>query len=353
MALRLFGSKAPNPGWAADGRSDGGADAAQDCLSLASATSQQELVDKVFALFTPDGLLAAELTLCAGGAITGHTSKADAAWAATWAVANATLSFFNAKREASVRFAYAIRDVSGSTSFFGRYLLPGAPSPAWMLVLREAGAATMTPELLACRTFKYSSWRHAMSASFALAPNGFVTGSGRVHADEHSWGVEDGCLALYHADGRRSCLFPLVVSGFGGELVLAGPFCIPDNTVGAWHFLVEVREGAQRDGAAALKAALSGRSFRYENSDRVLGRLTLDPRGFVFGMRNINETCWDVTSDGGELILKHAAGETSCRFPVLSTGEDGLITAFGPFLLSKGVGITHFLREMVGAPAAE
>ena len=56
------------------------------------AGSSPELIDKVFALFSPDGLLAAELTLCAGGAVTGHSAKADATWAATWAVVDATLS---------------------------------------------------------------------------------------------------------------------------------------------------------------------------------------------------------------------------------------------------------------------
>ena len=341
MAFKgIFGSKAPAPGWAADGRSDGGADEHDSqYLRLASSTSQQELVDKVFSMFTPDGLLCEEVTLGAGGAVLG-VGKSDA-WATTWAVNNATLYFYNTKRDASVRFAFALRDVSGSTSFFGRYLLPGAPSPTWMIVLREAGAATLTPDLLACKVFQYSSWRHTMGVSFTLAPNGFVTGSGGGVC-EVAWGVEDGCLALHHGDGRRSCIFPLVVSGTAGELVLAGAFAIPDNTSGAWHFLAEVKGGSDaaagadadttaeaaavvaRVAAATLRSKLSGRSFRYENSDRVLSPvLTLDYRGFITGLKHINETCWNVSPEG-ELRFKHANGDVTARFPLVSGVGDVL-----------------------------
>ena len=351
MLKTIFSKEKPLPGWTADGPD--GSDVPRDYLKVASATVSAELADKEFTLFSPAGIVVPELTLRAGGVMSGIQNKSDSVWAASWAVIDGTLHFFSAKREVSVRFAFALRDISGSTLFFGRYLLPGAPSPSWNLVLREAGAALLSEELLSFKTFNYSSWRLSLPP-LVLAPNGFVVVTAEQgRPDEHAWGVDDGCLSLQHADSRRSCFFPLTLSNFYGALLLAGPFQLPDNSSGAWHFLNEVSESAAApDAAARLKSALGGRSFRYENSDRVLAPfLTLDTRGFITGLRSINETMWDVPDGTGELVFKHANGDISARFTVLSVGEDGLVAAFGPYLLTSKP-IFHIIREVVGYAAS-
>lgn len=320
--LKFLGkSTAPAPGWTHEGPEEG-----DRVPGLASAASPYDLVEKSFALFSPEGKMCDELTLGPGGEVQGVSSK-DAAAAAlkTWAVVDGTLVFFDGGRTPAVRFAFCVRDRSGAMTLFGRYqLAKGAPTPTWYFVLREAGSGALSDELLAGRTFVYSAWKATMSTHFTLAPNGYVTGA---RAGEHAWALEDGYLVTRGQDGRVSARYFLAVSGPEGELTLAGAYVLPDTATGAWHFLRESKadssaagtgaagapaasaSAAAHDAASAaaccapeaarrLHAALVGRTFRYENSDRVLSpALTLDARGFVTGHRHINETC--VVQGGG------------------------------------------------------
>ena len=358
--IKLFGGKPqPAPGWSAEGPIE-----SERIPGLASSASAYDLVEKSFTLFTPDGKLADEVTLGPGGELLGVLPKD--CLLKTWAVVDGVLVFYSGDRQPAVRFAFMVKDRGGSMTLFGRYMLAkGAPTPTWYYVLREAGAGTLTPELLGGRTFVYSAWKATMSTAFTLAPNGFVTGA---RAGEHAWSVDsDGYLITHATDGRVSARYLLAVSGPEGELTLAGAYAVPDTSAGAWHFLREVKATAASEGAGSataataaapcceapaaaqrLRDALAGRTFRYENSDRVLApALTLDPRGFVTGHRHINETCWVVDEVTGVLELVHAHGEISARFPVVCPGVDGRYVAAGPFVRATTVGILHFLREVV------
>jgi hypothetical protein len=90
-------------------------------------------------------------------------------------------------------------------------------------------------------------------------------------------------------------------------------------------------------------AYLAGKTFRFSNSEKVLGEMTLAANGMISGYQHPNETRWWFDEREDRLLIYRADGSISAVYAQFEFSH-GKLDISGEYRPANG--LKHFLNEM-------